>query len=208
MLCLDAAGAFDHVSHPRLLHILRWHRVPNWIVNWVESFLQDRQSTIQIVFEESDLRPVQSGIPQGSPISPILYLFFNEELVRICNGFGLQSSAIGFVDDINILTWSNSTERNCTALARIHSQCCEWARKHGATFAPTKYELIHLTRHPKRFNLKAAIPFEAIEVSPKAHVRVLGVEIDSKLQWGPHVRRIQSKMEHQTNALTRIATST
>ena len=48
-------------------------------------------------------------------------------------------------------------------------------------FAPTKYELIYLTRYPKRFNLKAAILFEAIEVSPKAHVRVLGVEIDSKL---------------------------
>src|SRR5450755_1240857 len=73
---------------------------------------------------------------------------------------------------------------------------------------PTKYELIHLTRHPKRFNLEATISFEATEVSPKAHVRVLGVEIDSKLWWGPHVRRIQSKMEHQTNALTRIATST
>jgi hypothetical protein len=125
MLCLDVAGVFDHVSHPCLLHILRWHRVPNWIVNWVESFLKDRQSTIQIVFEESDLCPVQSGIPQGSPISPILYLFFNEELVQICNSFGLHSSTIGFVDDINILTWSNTTEQNCTALARIHSKCCE-----------------------------------------------------------------------------------
>ena len=94
------------------------------------------------------------------------------------------------------------------ALARIHSQCCEWARKHRATFSPTKYELIHLTRYPKRFNLEATISFEATEVSPKAYVRVLGVEIDSKLRWGPHVRKIQSKMEHQTNALTRIATST
>jgi hypothetical protein len=75
-------------------------------------------------------------------------------------------------------------------------------------FAPTKYKLIHLTRHPKRFNLKAAILFEATEVSSKAHVRVLEVEIDSKLQWGPHVQRIQSKIEHQTNALTWIATST
>ena len=145
MLCLDVTGAFDHVSHPQLLHILRQYGIPTWIVNWVESFLQDRQSTLQIVFEESDLRPVQSGIPQGSPISPILFLFFNEELVRICNGFGLRSSAIGFVDDINILAWSNSTENNCIALTRIHSQCCKWARKHGATFSPTKYELIHLT---------------------------------------------------------------
>ena len=37
---------------------------------------------------------------------------------------------------------------------------------------------------------------------------MLGVEIDSKLRWSPHVRRVQSKLEQQTNALTRIATST
>ena len=48
-------------------------------------------------------------------------------------------------------------------------------------FAFTKYELIYFTRYPKRFNLKTAILFKVIEVSPKAYVRVLGVEIDSKL---------------------------
>ena len=208
MLCLDITGAFDHVSHPRLLHILRRCGIPSRIVNWVESFLQDRQSTIQIVFEESDMQPVHSGIPQGSPVSPILFLFFTEELVRICNGIGLRSSALGFVDDINVLAWGESTECNCAALARIHHWCQEWARKHGVAFAPTKYELIHLTRHPKKFNLGAAISLGATEVSPKAHVRILGVEIDSKLRWGPHVQKVRAKIEQQTSALTRIATST
>ena len=175
------AGAFDNASHPRLLHILRRLGIPTWIVKWVESFLQDRQSTIQIISEESELRPVRNGIPQGSLVSPILFLFFNEELVRICNGFGYRSSAIGFVDDINILAWGRSTKHNCRALTQVHNQCFEWARKHGATFAPTKYELIHLTRYPRKFNLGATISFREIEVLLKAHVRVLRVEIDSKL---------------------------
>ena len=208
MLSLDMAGAFDNASHPRLLHILRRLGIPNWIVQWVESFLQDRFSTIQIISEESELLPVQNGIPQGSPISPILFLFYNEELVQICNGLGARASAIGFVDDINILTWGESTEWNCSLLNRIHNKCIDWANRHGATFAPKKYELIHLTRHPKRFNMGASLSFEGTTIPPKAHVRVLGVEIDSKLKWGPHVRRIQSKMSQQTNALTRVATST
>ena len=112
------------------------------------------------------------------------------------------------MDDINILAWGRSTEHNCRALTQVHNQCFEWARKHGATFAPAKYELIHLTRYPRKFNLKATISFGEVEVLPKAHVRVLGIEIDSKLRWSPHVRRVQSKLEQQTNALTRIATST
>ena len=104
MLCLDIAGAYDFASHPRLLHILRRLGILDWIVGWVESFLWDRYSTLRIGSKESELLPVQNGIPQGSPISPILYLLFNEELVRICNGIGLWSSSLGFVDDINILT--------------------------------------------------------------------------------------------------------
>ena len=103
MLCLNIAGAYNNALHLRLLHILRRLGIPTWIVNWVKSFLQDRYSTIQIISEELELRPVQNGIPQGSLISPILYLFFNEELVQICNCIGVHLSALGFVDDINIL---------------------------------------------------------------------------------------------------------
>ena len=49
-------------------------------------------------------------------------------------------------------------------------------------FALTKYKLIHLTRHPKKFNLKATISFRETVVSPKAHVQVLKVKIDLKLR--------------------------
>jgi Reverse transcriptase (RNA-dependent DNA polymerase) len=103
MLSLDMVGAFDHVSHLRLLHILRRLGIPQWIVRWVESFLQDRYSTIKIHSEESELLPVQNRVPQGSPISSILFLFFNKELVQICNSTGTRASAIGFLDNVNIL---------------------------------------------------------------------------------------------------------
>ena len=48
MLSLDMTGAFDHASHLRLIHILRNKKIPSWIVNWVVSFLKDRQATIKI----------------------------------------------------------------------------------------------------------------------------------------------------------------
>lgn len=86
---------------------------------------------------------VNTGIPQGSPISPILFLFFNADLVEICNKSELNASGSGFVDDVNILVYGNSTEANCRTLEKLHVKCADWARKHGATFAPHKYELIH-----------------------------------------------------------------
>ena len=46
MLSLDMTGAFDHVSHPRLLHILRMNRLPDRIVKWVASFLRDWRTSL------------------------------------------------------------------------------------------------------------------------------------------------------------------
>src|SRR5277367_4995198 len=102
MLSLDMAGAFDNASHPRLLHILKRTRIPDWISNWTQSFLTDRETTLAFQGGVSESKSVTNGIPQGSPVSPILFLFYNEELVRKCNDYG-RASAIGFVDDINML---------------------------------------------------------------------------------------------------------
>ena len=54
-------------------------------------------------------------------------------------------TGIGFVDDVNILVVGNSTESNCQTLEHIHQGCKQWADRHGAAFAPHKYELMHLT---------------------------------------------------------------
>lgn len=56
---------------------------------------------------------VQTKIPQGSPISPILYLFYNADLLEICNRPGTNTSALRFVDDANVLVYRKSTEENC-----------------------------------------------------------------------------------------------
>ena len=54
-------------------------------------------------------------------------------------------SAIGFVDDVNILVVGSSTESNCWVLEHVHRGCITWAHRHRATFTPHKYKLMHLT---------------------------------------------------------------
>jgi hypothetical protein len=48
----------------------------------------------------------------------------------------------------------------------MHNACEDWARRHGSKFNPDKYELLYLTRTPKRFNIKANIKIEIKEVYP------------------------------------------
>ena len=123
LLSMDVAGAFDTVSHQRLIHNLKKRKIPVWIINWVESFLTDRKTTLAIYSQITNMFAVRTGIPQGSPVSPILYLFYNADLLDLCERPGTRASGIGFVDDVNILAYSTSTEENCRTLERLHAGC-------------------------------------------------------------------------------------
>lgn len=158
---------------------------------------------------QSATQRVSTGIPQGSPISPILFLFFNADLVELCSRRTCRVSGLGFVDNVNILAYGTSTEGNCQLLERVHRDCLSWAARHRATFAPQKYKLMHLTRSPKRFNMAATLRLpDSNTKEPSPTVRVLGVLLDSKLRWGPHIKRTINRAAQQSWALTALSAST
>lgn len=132
---------------------------------------------------------MQTKTSQGSLILPILYLFYNADLLEICDRQGASTSALGFVNDANILAYGKSTKENCWTLEMIHKKYKKLATKHGVVFDLAKYELIHLSQNPKRFNMAAAINIETNKIKPKADIWVLGLQIDTKLSWGPHVQK-------------------
>lgn len=49
LLSIDVAGAFDTVSHQRLLHNFLKSRIPEWITHWARSFLTDGRTTLAII---------------------------------------------------------------------------------------------------------------------------------------------------------------
>ena len=208
ILSFDISGAFDTVVPLRLLDNLRRRRMPRWIVKFVESFMSDRSTTLVLPGGETELFPIGVGTPQGSPLSVVLFLFYNAGLFDLCRRPGAGISGVGFADDLTALVYSKSTERNCAKLEELHRDCLRWARKHGMAFAPDKYELIHMTRATKRFNLSASVNLGTETKNPVKEVRVLGVWIDPKLTWAAHARKMQGKLATQMGALTRIAAST
>ncbi|EDN04478.1 predicted protein [Histoplasma mississippiense (nom. inval.)] len=208
VLSLDMTGAYDKVLRERMVHILRRLGIPRDLVGWVASFMTNRKSTIAFEGQESDTFDIPAGIPQGSPLSPILFLFYNEELVRICSRPGRPVVCIAFVDDVNVMAYGQSTEDNCRELLRMHRACEEWAARHGAVFAPQKYELMHFTRARNQFNLQAELRLPGQTIQPKQVMRVLGVWLDSRLRWKGHLDAVAGKMKTQVRALSQTTQST
>ena len=56
--------------------------------------------------------------------------------------------------------------------------------------------------------MKATINIANTTLSPKQDIRVLGVQLDTRLEWHAHVKEIEKKMTKQTLALADITAST
>ena len=206
LLLLDVSGAYDKVSHPRLLHNLRKRSIDPNIIKWVESFLFNRTTVLKTSEHTTPRTPIATGIPQGSPLSPILYLFYNLDLIDVCNTrIDLNIIVIGFVDDIGLLTVGDITEDNYNSLRKIHEEVClSWANRYGSKFDLKKYQLIHHSRK-QRAGLGSTLQLNATQsIEAREFVIYLGVQMDRRLQWNDRIREIRAKVITSIGALARI----
>ena len=90
------------------------------LLRWIVNFLTDRKIKVRVTGYTQLLSIVHTGIPQGSPLLLILYLFYNTDLLKSLKNKGLYISAAGFIDDVNILTYGLSIRRNYEVLKRIY----------------------------------------------------------------------------------------
>lgn len=204
LLLLDVSGAYDNVSHERLLHNLRKRRIDPKIIRWVASFLSDRSTTLKLQEYTAPSAPIETGIPQGSRMSPYLYLFYNADLVEDCKTENTE--AVGYIDDVSVLAVGPSSAHNCKTLKAIHQKAEAWAVKHGSKFAPAKYELVHFTRDPSANTTHALrLPHTKVKASPSC--KYLGVHMDTRLRWDYHREKLEAGATSRLSALSALASS-
>ncbi len=75
-------------------------------------------------------------------------------------------------------------------------------------FAPERYILVHFTKGRTKNNSACPLIMPNFTINPSPHARVLGIILDNKLSWQPHLQHIKSKLATQTNVLTRLTAST
>jgi len=201
VLFLDVKGAFDHVAKNRLLQVLVQLKLPICLVLWVKSFVEDRIIRLSFNNETEAFQPLNTGIPQGSPISPILFLIYIRDL------FMSQSiKPLSYMDDISLIAASKSFKTNIKILEREATKLVELGTEYCISFDIEKTELIHFS-NSKNDTLLLTLPNKTV-LAPSRLVRWLGIYFDSSLKFKEHRSIRTSEGKQMLNRLNRLTTVT
>jgi hypothetical protein len=100
--------------------------------------LSDRHTHIIVNRFKSKDYTINTGIPQGSPLSPLLYILYNADLIDQCNKH-TDAMSTGYIDNVAILAWGKTTERTCEILGTVLKKAQRWTTTHASVFAPNKF---------------------------------------------------------------------
>ncbi|EGU78097.1 hypothetical protein FOXB_11402 [Fusarium oxysporum f. sp. conglutinans Fo5176] len=153
MVALDVSGAYNCVDRILLLQTLAGCGVATWFLRVIHSFLSDRATVLKLPQSVSDPFFVNIGIPQGSPLSPLLFLFYTapllvmlaEEIKKMKRPY-VEVHVFSYVDDTYLMAVSPSYEENCAVLKVFHDLIMEWAKGAHLSFSPEKSLVIHFQR--------------------------------------------------------------
>ena len=110
-LLLDFSKAFDSVPHERLLLKLEAFGIRGHLLQWFKSFLSHRLQRVVINGQYSSWLPVQSGVPQGSILGPLLFILYVNDIYSVIH----YSKHGMFADDLSLYK-DVSTTTDCALL--------------------------------------------------------------------------------------------
>jgi retron-type reverse transcriptase len=113
-LFLDIKKTFPSVNKAQLLDICYKLKLSPVLINWIYSFLTNRKLQLAFDGKISNSVNMNAGIPQGSPVSPILFLIYISQLFK--NNSKLHVRLISYIDDIAIIVSSRTIQENCRLL--------------------------------------------------------------------------------------------
>jgi hypothetical protein len=137
---LDLSAAYDMVDRRILWSLLKNHfGMPTSLIRLLRSLFDENYSRLNILGEKSEKIQHLRGLPQGSSLSPILFNFFIDSLIRkiqkqnlMMDFSGIKTNNLFFADDGNI--HSNKAE----TVQEILDLAYEWESEFGMKFSPSK----------------------------------------------------------------------
>ena len=181
---LDLKKAFDKVPHTRLLWKLEYcGGLKGKMLKWIESYLRGREMRTVIKDVKSDWLAVESGVPQGSVLAPVLFLVYVNDLPE-----GVTSYMNLFADDAKLCRCIKS-EEDCEILQSDLDVIWRWSKKWEMEFNLNKSHVVEMGKSGMRprgmYKMGEGTELERVDKE-----KDLGVIIQDNGQFEAHIDKM------------------
>lgn len=167
--------------------------------NYILDFLSQRSIRVRVGNGISEEFMVESGFPQGSVISPIL---FNIMVNDIFEKVGVRNEGLLYADDAVIWKRGRNIAYITKAIQKDIQVLEQWGIDWGFKFSIPKTKVMFFTRKKIPENDKVLLYNQSIEREKK--FKYLGMWLDERLTWRHHIEHVETKCKKVLNLMRMI----
>ena len=209
---LDVSKAFDTLDHSILLSKLKFYGVSNTPLKWFQSYLQNRQQFVEFDGTCSDTTFLNTGVPQGSILGPLLFLIYMNDIHTASNKFDM----ILYADDTNLIiqlcSFNSSLPCNKSEVEHMSQQINtelrniqEWLNINKLSLSASKTKYMIFNHYQRNItNIIPTLKINSESIERVTEFNFLGLTIDEHLSWKPHIQKISNKIARTLGIMCRL----
>ena len=190
-LFLDISKAFDKVWHKGLLYKLEQNGINGPLLKIITDFLRARKQRVVLNGQHSSWSEILAGVPQGSILGPLLFLIYIIDLSD-----DLKCNPKLFADDTSLFSIVHDIDEAKNDLNNDLVKITKWAYQWKMSFNPDISKQAHEVIFSRKRSVTPHSPltFNNIPVAQTISQKHLGMQLDKKLNFEEHLRKVESKV--------------
>ena len=193
-LLTDLSKAFDCIDHKLLIAKLSEYGVSSSALNVISSYLKHRTQRTKINDCFSTRSNIEYGVPQGSILGPLLFNINMIDLFYECE----ENDIANYADDTTLCSCGTDIATVISELQDISTKVFNEIGNNHMKANLGKCHLLLSTKSPE------VVSIDGIQITSSTAETLLGITIDSELNFENQLSAICNKVSRRTNALGRI----
>ncbi len=188
----DLEDAYNRVNIQKLVEKLQKLNVSDSLVRWIVALLGTRRCQMRFGSWRSEKFEVSSGLPQGSPLSAILFNIYTHDIIEAIQEE--DTKLYTYVDDILVHTVDSTPVGAAAKQQQASSKLAQWVNDNDQSIQSDKSMWMLATRaHVDRRQF--TLTYNGGVVPQEDEVVYLGIMMDRNMTMAQHLQRLRDKAQ-------------